>query len=116
MRRPHELLPGLLIGTCILACGLVGNGIYYSISEYRTGSPAEIIGMRLAFVCFLVISACVLYKLRSRQFGARPALWWGVFLAAVLAGAGADGWQAWLESLGGREAVRLPLGPVLYSV
>lgn len=72
--------------------------------------------MRLVFVCFLLISACALYRLRSRQYGARSTLWWGVFLAAVLAGAGADSWQAWLESFAGREAVRRPLGPVLYSV
>jgi len=110
VKKLHEPLTGLLIGSCILACGLVGNGLYASFRE------CQVVGVRFAFLGFLLLATCILYKLRSRRSGARPTLWWGVFLTAVLAGASADSWQGWLESPVGSRTARVDfLGLILYS-
>lgn len=113
-RRQVVLL--FLGGFCVLACGLVGNGLYYSVSEFRTGTAGTITGIRFGFLCLLVVLGCIFYRLYWRQFGAHPTLWFGAFLAAITAGAGADSWQTWLESFAGRQPVRFPWGPTLYTL
>ena len=113
MRKLQELLPEILAAFCILACGLAGNALFSSLRELHAMS-AEILFLRLAFVGLLLLLAGLLYRVRLRQYGAEPALWWGAFTAAVLAGASANSWQAWLEALYRPAKAHFPYGPLLY--
>lgn len=113
-RRPRFALI-VLGGTCVLGCGLLGNGLYYEIIEFSPTTPV-VTSIRLGFLLGLMLVGYFFYKLYKQQFGAPPTLWVAAFLAATIAGAGADSWQAWLESLPRRHPAGFPLGPVLYSI
>jgi len=114
-RRPRFALV-VLGGICVLGCGLVGNGLYYEIAEFSSGTPPAVTAIRLGFLVFLVLLGSVFYRLYKQQFGARPTLWLVAFLTATVAGAGADSWQAWVESLPRNQPAGFPFGPLLYSV
>lgn len=113
MRKLRKLIPILQITACILACGLVGNGLYYSIADFRAGIPSAILLIRLVFLGLLLIGAGLLYRKYAPKYGVPLKVWFLAFLAVVLAGAGADSWQAWLESFP-RQGARLQLEPVAY--
>lgn len=113
MKKLRKLFPILYITACILACGLVGNGLYYCIVDFRSGIPPGIWFIRLAFLVLLLACAGLLYRKYALKYGVTLKVWFVAFLAVVLAGAGADSWQAWLESFPG-QGVRLRLGPVVY--
>jgi len=113
LRRLYELLP-VHITLCVLACGLLGNGLYYTIADFSKGIPARVLAIRLGFLALLLLCGGLLYKRQAEKYGAPAKLWLGTFVAVVLAGAGADSWQAWLEELAGRGPVQWPVGSILY--